>query len=150
KLRRPSGPPDDPEFEFPFVFLNNDRSHSTGGGGVPLKTLDFVKVPPKNWKGPIIESSLRIQHSCNGLLCCTRITSQTGKQPCIVTCHIYVYNPTTKQSKSLPPSPFKDVVTDRLWNGVRSVSLAFDPIKSADHYQVISIWRDLGNFEELK
>ncbi|XP_026443451.1 F-box protein At5g07610-like [Papaver somniferum] len=146
-LRRPSGPPDDPEFEFPFVFLINNEHSNTVGGGVPLKTLDFVEVPPRNWEGPIIETSLRINHSCNGLLCCTRITAQTSKQPCLVTYHIYVYNPTTKQSKSFPPSPFRDIVTDRLWNGVRSVSLAFDPVKAPDHYQVICIWKDLGEIE---
>ncbi|RZC85264.1 hypothetical protein C5167_041446 [Papaver somniferum] len=149
KLRRPSGPPDDPEFEFPFIFLNNDNDDdaTTGGGGVPLKTLDFVEVPPRNWEGPIAETSLRIEHSCNGLLCCTRITSQMAKEPRIVIHHIYIYNPTTKRYKALPRSPFRDVVKD-YWNGVKSVSLAFDPIKSPDHYQVICIWVDIGKFEE--
>ncbi|XP_026431259.1 F-box protein At5g07610-like [Papaver somniferum] len=127
KLRRPSGPPDEPEFEFPFIFLNNDDA-ITGGGGVPLKTLDFVEVPPRNSEGPIVETSLRIEHSCNGLLCCTRITSQTAKEPRIVIRHIYIYNPTTKRYKALPRSPFRDVVK-YYWNGVKSVSLAFDPIK---------------------
>lgn len=147
KLRRPSGPPDDPEFEFPSVFLNNDAdSHNTtGGGGVPLKTLDFVEVPPRNWKGPITESSLRINHSCNGLLCCTRMTCMT-KPPYNSIKHIHIYNPTTKQYKSLPRSPFTDVVS---FNGVFSVSLAFDPFKSPDHYQVICIWRDLDKIHEF-
>ncbi|KAI3925518.1 hypothetical protein MKW92_025786, partial [Papaver armeniacum] len=150
KLRRPSVPHTDQEFEFPFIFLNNDNDDdtTTGGRGVPLKTLDCVKVPPRNRKGHIYDSSLRIEHSCNGLLCCTRITSQTAKVPRMVIHHIYIYNPTTKQYKPLPRSPFRDVVKDHYWNGVKSVSLAFDPTKSPDHYQVICIWIDVGNFEE--
>ncbi|XP_026384643.1 F-box protein At5g07610-like [Papaver somniferum] len=62
----------------------------------------------------------------------------------IFTYKTYIYNPTTRQYRCLPPSPFRDNVPperDNCFIKVCSISLAFDPLKSLDqHYQVICIW----------
>ncbi|CAI9091982.1 OLC1v1027106C1 [Oldenlandia corymbosa var. corymbosa] len=77
----------------------------------PLSTLEFIK-------DPTITGSTRILQSCNGLLLCS--SSQ----------NYYVFNPTTKQFRTIPtPSPRRSI---------RGVGLAFDPVKSPV-YKVVCI-----------
>ncbi|KAI3831869.1 hypothetical protein MKX03_022241 [Papaver bracteatum] len=124
--------------------INNSSSTSVGGGYALFKTLNFCNYQP-GYNGPVIENGVRITQSCNGLLCCTRETEITNEnyQPHIYTTHTYIYNPTTRQYRILPPSPFRDVVRDDCCYKVCSISLAFDPIQSPD-YQVVCIWKDIS------
>ncbi|OVA19256.1 F-box domain [Macleaya cordata] len=107
-----------PEFE--FMFLDGNIN-----GGVPFKALNFMNNP----------AGIKIQQSCNGLLCCSSFKSSRSNRS------YYIYNPSTKHYTILPQSQFRE-------NGrVRSVSLAFDPLKSP-HYEAICIWRyDTDNYQ---
>ncbi|KAI3920806.1 hypothetical protein MKW98_005632 [Papaver atlanticum] len=131
------------------IFGTNTAVVAEGGRGALFKTLNFAeskRVITNIENGvQIIEDGVRIVQSCNGLLCCIKETEVTNNDsaPHIYTTQTYIYNPTTRQYKTLPPSPFRDVVRDDCCFKVSSVSLAFDPIKSPDHYQVICIWRDI-------
>ncbi|KAI3907936.1 hypothetical protein MKW98_003581 [Papaver atlanticum] len=145
-----------PGYVYDFLLLDGSRieeeevknSTSTAAGGRAcnglFKTLNFGNHQTR-YIGPVIENGIRINQSCNGLLCCTRETEITNEdfEPHIYTTHSYIYNPTTRQYRILPPSPFRDVVRDDCCFKVCSISLAFDPMNSPDHYQVICIWKDV-------
>ncbi|XP_026404832.1 F-box protein At5g07610-like isoform X2 [Papaver somniferum] len=95
--------------EFEFIFLDGKHTEP-----VPIKTLAFVNDP----------AGLRVEQSCNGLLCCSSFQSHISKRI------YYIYNPATKHYRMIP--------TSRM---ICSVSLAYDPLKSP-HYKVIFIWKN--------
>ncbi|RZC58036.1 hypothetical protein C5167_005331 [Papaver somniferum] len=131
------------------IYSTNTAVVAEGGKGALFKTLNFAEseqVITHTENGvQIIENGVRIVQSCNGLLCCIKETEVINDEnaPRVYTTRTYIYNPTTRQCKILPPSPFRDVVGEDCCFKVSSISLAFDPIKSPDHYQVICIWRDI-------
>ncbi|KAI3906911.1 hypothetical protein MKW92_000161, partial [Papaver armeniacum] len=70
----------------------------------------------------MIESPLEITQSCNGLLCCNRETDIDDEidgdgDPMNVKSttvyQTYIYNPTMRRYKRVPPSPFRDNVPKR-------------------------------------
>ncbi|KAI9165350.1 hypothetical protein LWI28_012368 [Acer negundo] len=99
----------------------------------PLKTLTFVNH--------LLGS--RILQSCHGLLICSRFTYRDFKLD------YYIYNPTTKQLRTIPLPPGGQDSTI-----VRGMFLAYDPHKSP-HYKVVCVrkpnsWQDyLGIYSRL-
>ncbi|KAI3893254.1 hypothetical protein MKX03_019089 [Papaver bracteatum] len=114
-----------------------------GGGYIKIPRI-FANDPEPGKYGSVREFCVRVSQSCNGLLCCIRKTefadARYFEAPC--TYKTYIHNPTTRQHRCLPPSPFRDNAPKRddCCIKVYSISLAFDPIKSME-YQVICIWR---------
>ncbi|KAJ4963108.1 hypothetical protein NE237_023047 [Protea cynaroides] len=98
-----------PEFEFiPLV------DNATGAPFIPLTFVNDV-------------AGIRIQQSCNVLLCCCSFRMMEYRKI------YYIYNPTTKEYKILSRPSGKNVI---------SISLAFDPLKSP-HYKAVSfLWCD--------
>ncbi|KAK3221141.1 hypothetical protein Dsin_015111 [Dipteronia sinensis] len=84
----------------------------------PFKTLTFVNHP----------LVLRILQSCHGLLFCSSFTNRDFGRD-----HYYIYNPTTKQFRTLPLPPGGQDSTM-----VRGMTLAYDPHKSP-HYKVVCV-----------
>ncbi|KAI3899336.1 hypothetical protein MKW92_003782, partial [Papaver armeniacum] len=127
-------------YVYEFILLDGSKFER----GTPPR---FGNDPEPGRYGSVREIPTRISQSCNGLLCCIRETALDGKVCSldhISTYKAYIYNPTTRQYRCLPPSPFRDNVPRRDDCGILvcSFSLAFDPIKSMDHhYQVVCIWR---------
>ncbi|KAJ4822924.1 hypothetical protein Tsubulata_051572 [Turnera subulata] len=133
--------------------------HSASGILVPEKSslsspyrYDFISLNPKPTPAPFKAlrlpddpSGITILQSCNGLLlCCTSIS--TGTIPEVY--NYYVYNPTTKQSVTIP-HPFRTTTKTSgpchgLMEGTRrprhlyGLSLAFDPEKSP-FYKIVCI-----------
>ncbi|XP_026458283.1 F-box protein At5g07610-like [Papaver somniferum] len=109
-----------PEFE--FIFLDKNLS---GSSTVPFQTLTFVNDP----------AGIKIEQSCNGLLICSSFRMNgIGRT-------YYVYNPSTRRSKSISGS--SQVVGDE-FHSICNVSLAFNPLKSP-HYEVVRIWGSDSN-----
>ncbi|TXG70577.1 hypothetical protein EZV62_005512 [Acer yangbiense] len=99
----------------------------------PFKTLTFLNHP----------SGLEILQSCHGLLFCSGFTNTDFRRD------YYIYNPTTKQFRTLPLPPGGQDSTI-----VRGMTLAYDPQKSP-HYKVVCVrkpnsWRAyLGIYSQL-
>ncbi|KAJ4964050.1 hypothetical protein NE237_023989 [Protea cynaroides] len=93
-----------PEFEFVPLVDNATRA--------PFISLTFVNDA----------AGIKIQQSCNGLLCCCSLRTMEDRKI------YYIYNPSTKKYKILPRPSGKNVI---------SISLAFDPLKSP-HYKAVS------------
>ncbi|OVA19254.1 F-box domain [Macleaya cordata] len=110
-----------PEFE--FIFLDGKLTESV----VPFETLTFVNDP----------AGIKIEQSCNGLLCCSSFKSTSVRRT------YYIYNPSTKHYKIIRGSHVKE--RSFLW--ICSVSIAFNPLKSP-HYEAVCIWRnDTFNYQ---
>ncbi|KAI3953566.1 hypothetical protein MKW92_012063, partial [Papaver armeniacum] len=112
--------------EYEYILLDGSKFER----GTPPK---FANDPEPGRYGSVIEFPTEISQSCNGLLCCKRETRFDGKicfLDHISTYKTYIYNPTTRQYRCLPPSPFRDNVPRRDDCGILvcSISLAFDPI----------------------
>ncbi|TXG70584.1 hypothetical protein EZV62_005519 [Acer yangbiense] len=99
----------------------------------PFKTLTFVNHP----------SGLEILQSCHGLLFCSSFNKRDFGRD------YYIYNPTTKQFRTLPLPPGCQDLTI-----VSGMTLAYDPHKSP-HYKVVCVresdsWQDyLGIYSQL-
>ncbi|XP_026457314.1 F-box protein At5g07610-like [Papaver somniferum] len=131
-------------FEGKYEFIPLDKQNGTGriekGKGrkrtrninntdvtrdFSFKTLNFLNV----------HGRIKIEQSCNGLLCCSHSVKNSRHKPKVAA--YYIYNPSTKSYKIVPESPFRQ-------DGCRSVhsmSLAFDPLKSP-YYEVICFSSD--------
>ncbi|XP_026460017.1 F-box protein At5g07610-like [Papaver somniferum] len=107
-----------PEFE--FIRLTSDDCFSYNTMSALLDDL----------------SCLRIEQSCNGLLCCRDYKQMSEYRSYTY----YIYNPSIKHYKVLPMSNY--LPKDRSFS-VASVGLAFDPIKSP-YYQVVRVLRYSG------
>ncbi|XP_026420920.1 F-box protein At5g07610-like [Papaver somniferum] len=101
--------------------------------------IDTRDVPPKilNFLNNRGDVCVKIVQSCNGLLCCSYSELRENESGWIgnrgtETKSYYIYNPTTKSYKVVPESPFRKDGC----RSVRSMNLAFDPLKSPD-YEVI-------------
>ncbi|XP_026400271.1 F-box protein At5g07610-like [Papaver somniferum] len=90
---------------------------------VPLKTINFAKE--------VFPGGIEIVQSCNGLLLCRNFGFNEWNFT------YYVFNPFTKQHKTLPRSQLRKCGFQYLFN----FSLAFDPSRSP-YYKVIAIWGD--------
>ncbi|KAI3942240.1 hypothetical protein MKW92_006407 [Papaver armeniacum] len=111
--------------EFEFIFLDGRKVTS----GVPFRVLNFVNDP----------RGLKIERSCNGLLCCSNFRWDRNDRT------YYIYNPSTKLSKTIPKahSRRKDFFL------VCSVSLAFNPFKSP-HYKVVCVSGNRSNQYQIE
>ncbi|KAI3956162.1 hypothetical protein MKW92_000147 [Papaver armeniacum] len=98
-------------------FVSLDGSSSSAA---PFETLDFVKDP----KG------IRIDQSCNGLMCCSSIRASFSERT------YYVCNPFTKQFRSIVSG---SQGKEKGFVAFSSVSLAYDP-RNSPHYKVVCIW----------
>ncbi|OVA19258.1 F-box domain [Macleaya cordata] len=107
-----------PEYE--FIFLDGAGNIH---GGIPFKSLNFVNDP----------AGIKIQQSCNGLLCCSSSFKSSSSNNNNINRSYYIYNPSTKHYTILPESQFRK---NNLAISVRSISLAFDPLKSP-YYEAI-------------
>ncbi|KAI3882407.1 hypothetical protein MKX03_001908, partial [Papaver bracteatum] len=86
------------------------------GGRVGFKIPRKFGDDPKPGKyGSVGEHRFKTSNSCNGLLCCYRETEiDSGPlRDNIFTYKTYIYNPTTRKYRCLPPSPFRDHVPER-------------------------------------
>ncbi|KAI3855817.1 hypothetical protein MKX03_014812, partial [Papaver bracteatum] len=117
----------DYDYVYDFLLLDGTRIEEEDDSRAPtpeaiasadrcFKALNFDKSCPKPGfhVPPTVEHGMKISQSCNGLLCCTRLTEVDYgiEVPGIFTTHAYIYNPTTRKYRILPPSPFRDVVRD--------------------------------------
>ncbi|WOH01320.1 hypothetical protein DCAR_0520702 [Daucus carota subsp. sativus] len=115
---------------FATSFCRNNPSYqfiplgATDGCPAPFKTLDFVHDP--------LGSGISVLQSCNGLLLCASYRARELKR------RYYVYNPTTKQSATLPQ------IRREYAKKVCGMNLAFDPVKSP-HYKVVCVRRSETN-----
>ncbi|XP_026459499.1 F-box protein At5g07610-like [Papaver somniferum] len=149
--------PRESNYEVMYDFLLLDGSKfERGHEGVEQETFKtprkFGDDPEPGEYGSVREFRVRISQSCNGLLCCNRQTEYDGEPftrreylgsiDRFSTYKTYIYNPTTRKYRCLPPSPFRDNVPKRDDSRIKvcSISLAFDPMKSVD-YKVICIWK---------
>ncbi|OUZ99231.1 F-box domain [Macleaya cordata] len=105
-----------PEFE--FIFLDGRKVTESS---LPFKTLNFSND----------SICIKIEQSCNGLLCCSSCANMERTY--------YIYNPSTKQYREIIRESLAMV---RRSLSICSVSLAFDPYKSP-HYKAVCIWMKL-------
>ncbi|XP_026397019.1 F-box protein At5g07610-like [Papaver somniferum] len=109
------------------------RNNNNNTDVISFKTLNFLNV----------HGRIKIEQSCNGLLCCSHSVKNSRHKPEVAA--YYIYNPSTKSYKIVPESPFRQDGC----GSVHSMSLAFDPLKSP-YYEVICFLSDNKEKDQME
>ncbi|KAI3880522.1 hypothetical protein MKX03_008786, partial [Papaver bracteatum] len=83
----------------------------TDGGDIKIpRIFDPVNDPEPGMYDSVDEFGVQVVQSCNGLLCCNRRTVFVNMEypQDVCTYKTYIYNPTTRRYRCLPPSPLRD------------------------------------------
>ncbi|KAJ0098331.1 hypothetical protein Patl1_20703 [Pistacia atlantica] len=115
---------------------------------------DFINLASSSPRAPFKlltlgdeSSQIMVLQSCNGLLLCCSLKAQEFARFLDFNFfeNYYVFNPTTKKYKMLPPLPARTGV----FRAVPGIFLAFDPSKSP-HYKVICVRSIYDSLEDTR